>query len=193
MTSIMNSICVYLGANTGYLANLPDIAAKLGQELTARGISLIYGGSSFGLMGILAQSVIKTGGEVIGIIPKCLLKKEKPLKTLTKMIITETMQERKLLMQKHADAFLVMPGGLGTLEEAIETWNAIKIGNIDKPIGFLNLDGYYDELLGFMAHSEEKGFMSSSQLKIPVVHSDVDTLLNALLESSFNKAQALIM
>lgn len=184
----MKSVCVYLGANSGNSQDLPKIAAQLGKELVDRGIRLIYGGSSLGLMGILAQSVITHGGEAIGIIPKYLLEKEKPLTNLTKLIITETMQERKLLMQQHSDAFLVMPGGLGTLEEAIETWNAIKIGVINKLIGFFNLDGYYDGLFAFMDHCEQKGFISSGRRKIPVVNSDLDVLLNALLEPSLDKA-----
>ena len=117
----MKSVCVYLGAYLGNSANFPKIVATLGKELAGRGSRLIYGGSSLGLMGVLAQSVIQNGGEAIGIIPRCLLKKEKPPTNLTQLIITKTIQERKLLMQQHADAFLVMPGGLGTLEEAIET------------------------------------------------------------------------
>lgn len=184
----MKSICLYLGANPGHFPSLPNTVIKLGKELANRGVRIVYGGSSLGLMGLLAQSAITHGGEVIGIIPKCLLEKEKPLKDLTQIIITKTMQERKLLMQQWSDAFLVLPGGLGTLEEAIETWNAIKIGIINKPIGFYNLDGYYDHLFDFMNLCEEKGFIALNQRSIPMVHSDVDVLLNTLLEFSLEEA-----
>ena len=184
----MKSICVYLGANSGTSAELPKIVMELGKELANRGIRLIYGGSSLGLMGTLAQSVMTNGGEVTGIIPKCLLGKEKPQKNLTKILITETMQERKLLMQQHSNAFLVMPGGLGTLEEAIETWNAIKIGILDKPIAFFNLDAYFDGLFSFIKHCEQKGFLSSTQRKIPICRSDLKILLDTLLETTLEEA-----
>ena len=188
LKSIMKSVCVYLGANFGYAIKLVNVAEELGKELANRGLRLIYGGSSLGLMGKLAQSTIIHGGEVTGIIPQCLIEKEKPLTNLTKLIITETMQQRKLLMQEHADIFIVMPGGLGTLEEAIETWNAAKIGMVNKVIGFLNLDGYFDILFAFMRHCEQQGFLSPSQRRIPLVESDIKILLNTLLKSSENEA-----
>jgi len=100
------------------------------------------------------------------------------------------MQERKLLMQQHSDAFLVMPGGLGTLEEAFDTWNAIKIGVIDKPIGFLNLNGFYDGLFSFMTHCEQQGFVSATQLRIPLVDARPKHLIDALCENSSSYSEA---
>lgn len=187
----MKSICVYLGAKPGKGTRLSQVTAELGKEIACRGLRLIYGGSSHGLMGILASSVIKNAGQVIGVMPKVLMEQEKPLGSLNKLVITETMQERKLLMQQYADAFIVMPGGLGTLEEAIDTWNAIKIGIIDKPIGFLNLDGYYDGLFNFVDHCAHHGFISSNQRNIPTINQDPKKLLDMLFESSFSDTQVL--
>lgn len=189
----MKSICVYLGANPGTKNQLLRAATELGQAIAARGLRLVYGGSSHGLMGALAQAVLKHGGQVTGIIPKTLLEQETPLDTLDKLIITDTMQERKMLMQQHADAFLVMPGGIGTLEEAFETWNAIKIGTIHKPIGFLNLDGFYDGLFAFMTHCEQQGFVSAKQLHIPLVDANPQKLIHALCENLSAHSEALAL
>ena len=178
----MKSICVFLSAKTGHGERVSLLASELGQEIALSGLRLVYGGSSHGLMGILAQSVIDNGGRVTGIIPKVLIDQENPLESIEQLIITETMQERKLLMQQHSDGFIVMPGGLGTLEEAFEIWNSIKIGVINKPIGFLNLDGYYDGLFSFMEHCEFSGLVSSSHRKIPIISADPKKLLDALFE-----------
>jgi uncharacterized protein (TIGR00730 family) len=180
----MKSICVFLGAKTGHGTRLSLLATELGKEIALCGSRLIYGGSSHGLMGILAQAVIDSGGQVTGIMPKVLIEQEQPLDTINQLIITETMQERKLLMQQHSDGFIVMPGGLGTLEEAFDVWNAIKIGVIDKPIVFLNLDGYYDGLFTFVVHCEFHGFVSSSHRKIQTLSPDPKKLLEALFEFS---------
>ncbi|WP_234999737.1 TIGR00730 family Rossman fold protein [Legionella quinlivanii] len=103
-------------------------------------MTLVYGGSSLGMMGLLANTVKECGGKVVGIITHHLIEQEKPLKCLDELYIVDSMQERKSMMQQISDMFIVMPGGLGTLEEAIETWNAIKIGELTKPIGFLNIN-----------------------------------------------------
>lgn len=183
---MFKALCVYLGANSGQSSILTQLTIKLGQQLAKQDIRLIYGGSSCGLMGVLARTVIADGGEAIGIIPKCLLEKEQPLTNLTQLVITETMQERKLLLQQHADAFLVFPGGLGTLEEALETWNAVKIG-----VGFFNLNGYYDGLFTFMKHCEKEGFITSTQRNIPLIDTDLNALLNALIQTKFEKMEIL--
>lgn len=173
----MKSICVYLGAKSGNNVVFSEAVVLLGKEIAASGLSLIYGGSSLGLMGILANTVKNYGGKVIGITTKQLLKQEKPLTTLDKLHIVASMHERKRMMQDLADFFVVMPGGLGTLEEAFETWNAIKIGVLDKPIGFLNVSGYFDELFSFGKTCEKNGFLSEAQLKIPKVNVDSKLLL----------------
>ena len=178
----MQSICVYLGANPGNNPRLADTAVLLGQSIAQAGYRLIYGGSSQGLMGTLAQAALAQGGMVTGLIPTHLIKKEKPLNTLSELIITNTIQERKRMMEQRSDAFIVMPGGLGTLEEAFETWCAIKMGVLNKPIGFLNMDRYFDGLFSFIDHCVETGFMTAPQAKIPKIHTDPKLLLAALMK-----------
>lgn len=134
------------------------------------------------MMGLLRTTVKELGGKVIGVITNHLLKKEKSLEILDDLHVVDSMLERKKMMQNLADAFIVMPGGIGTLEEAIETWNAIKIGEIGKKIGFLNVDGYFDELFCFMANCRENGFLTEEQEAIPIVHSNVHILMKCIAQ-----------
>lgn len=177
----MQSICVYLSANLGNKTAYRDSVAILGKQIADANLQLIYGGSSLGLMGLLAMSALKHGGKVIGVTTKNLIDKEQPLSSLDELLIVDTMQERKMIMQQKADAFIVMPGGLGTLEEAFETWNAIKIGVLNKPIGFLNIEGYFDALFSFLFNCESEGFVSSPQVKIPKINSNSELLIAELL------------
>lgn len=176
----MKSICVYLGANFGSNDTFRQATIKLAYEIAAREYVLVYGGSSLGLMGLLASTVKTQGGTVIGVITEYLLDKEIPLDNLDKLYVVNSMQERKKLMQQLSDVFLVMPGGLGTLEEAIETWNAIKIGEINKNIGFLNIDGFFNKLFSFTEHCKNSGFLDIKHSTMPVVHSEPHELLRAL-------------
>ncbi len=176
----VKSICVYLGAKFGSSTFFKDAVIQLGHQIAHSNIRLIYGGSSLGLMGLLATSVMDSGGKVTGIIPENLLALEKPLTSIDELIITKTMQERKMLMQQKAEAFIVMPGGLGTLEEAFDTWNAIKIGAFNKPIGFLNLDSYFDGLFSFISNAEKYGFVSKTQAQIPKINACPVLLLSEL-------------
>lgn len=180
----MKSICVYLGANSGNSPALANAVAVLGEQIARFGYQLIYGGSSQGLMGHLANSVLSLGGKVTGVITEKLISQELPLTTLDELIVVDTMQERKLVMQQRSDAFIVMPGGLGTLEEAFDTWNAIKIGVINKPIGFLNIEGYFDGLLSFITSCENKGFISSNHAQIPSINTNPLSLLNDLFKQT---------
>lgn len=182
----MKSICVYLGANPGNSTALTEAVVILGEQIARSGYRLVYGGSSLGLMGLLAKSAIAQGGKVTGVITEKLITLEQPLTTLDELVIVGTMQERKLLLQQRSSAFIVMPGGLGTLEEAFDTWNAIKIGVINQPIGFLNIEGYFDGLFSFISSCENKGFISASQAKIPKINADPQLLLNDLI--SHNEA-----
>lgn len=179
----MKSVCVYLGANFGKNEAFKVAVVKLGNEIADMGLTLVYGGSSLGMMGLLATTVKESGGKVIGVITSHLIEKEKPLEILDELHIVESMQERKKMMQNLADAFIVMPGGIGTLEEAIETWNAIKIGEIDKNIGFLNVDGFFDGLFSFVNNCQKNGFLTEEQESIPQVSSNVCALINALMET----------
>lgn len=178
----MKSICVYLGATSGNNPAFKTAVIKLAHEMAERELTLIYGGSSLGMMGLLASTVKALGGKVIGVITTHLLDKEKPLRILDELHTVDSMQERKQMLQNLADAFIVMPGGLGTLEEAFETWNAIKIGEINKRIGFLNIDDYFTKLFSFIEHCQENGFIHTKQSITPAVHSEPGQLLNDLYE-----------
>lgn len=177
---LMKSLCVYLGANVGKNEAYQRAVIELGTEIADMGFTLIYGGSSFGMMGLLATTVKESGGKVVGVITRHLIEKEKPLEILDELHIVESMQDRKKLMQDLSDNFIVMPGGLGTLEEGIETWNAIKIGEINKKIGFLNVDGFFDGLFYFVNNCQKNGFLSEEQESIPLVSSNVCALIKAL-------------
>lgn len=185
----MKTICVYLGASFGNNVAFKQAVIKLAHEIVDHGLTLVYGGSSLGMMGLLATTVKELDGKVIGVITTHLLDKEKPLDTLDELHVVDSMQERKKMLQQLSDAFIVMPGGLGTLEEAIETWNAIKIGELNKKIGFLNVDEYFVKLFSFIEHCQENGFMHAKQSTIPMIHADPSSLLNNLIQSE----EALVM
>jgi len=176
----MKSICVYLGANFGNNERIKHSVAMLGKEIASQGYNLIYGGSRLGMMGLLARTVKENRGKVIGIMTRHLIDKGIPLDNLDELIIVDSMQERKKLMQSNADSFIVMPGGLGTLEEAIETWNAIKIGEISKPIAFFNLEGFFDVLFKFMAGCFESDFLHIDHLKLPIISDSIADILSTL-------------
>ncbi|BCA94355.1 cytokinin riboside 5'-monophosphate phosphoribohydrolase [Legionella antarctica] len=178
----MKTVCVYLGAQFGNVNEYSEAAILLGKLIAVDGFTLVYGGSSLGMMGLLANTVKENGGKVVGIITHHLIDQEKPLKILDELHIVDSMQQRKAMMQKISDMFLVMPGGLGTLEEAIETWNAIKIGELSKPIGFLNIKGYFDGLFSFLNSCEQAGFLSSQVINIPVSRSNIQLLWNEMFD-----------
>lgn len=183
----MPTICVYLGANQGNDPKFKESVIALGEEISEMGIDLVYGGSSLGLMGTLANTVLTNGGNVYGFITSDLLSKEEPIIGLTELVVVDSMSERKRLMAERADSFLVFPGGIGTLEEAFETLNAIKIGLMDKQIGFLNVDGYFDSLFGFLQTSSNFGFIKEKDLKIPLLDENISNLVSSLtkcIESS---------
>ncbi|CAM2886336.1 TIGR00730 family Rossman fold protein [Legionella anisa] len=177
----MKTICVYLGASSGNNPAFKEAVIKLAHEIVDHGLTLVYGGSNLGMMGLLATTVKELGGKAIGVITTHLLDKEKPLDILDELHIVDSMQERKKMLQSLADAFVVMPGGLGTLEEAIETWNAIKIGEVDKKIGFLNIDYYFNKLFSFIEHCYENGFILAEQIAIPSMQVEPKKLLRDLM------------
>ena len=180
----MKKICVFLGAKSGSKDIYKNAVIKLGEEIASRNLTLVYGGSSLGMMGLLAKTVKAHGSKVIGVISKFLIEQEQPLSTLDDLYVVDTMQERKLIMQEMADVFIVMPGGLGTLDEAFEIWNAIKIGELKKQVGFLNIDGYFDSLFTFIEHCQKNGFISSTQQAIPYTDSNIGLLLDRLLKNN---------
>ena len=160
--SELTSVCVFLGSSTGGNPANAEATAAMGSLLAERRIRLVYGGGKAGLMGLLADTVLEAGGEVLGVIPRNLFSKEVAHRGLTELIETETMHERKALMYDYSDAFAALPGGMGTLDELAEiaTWR--QIGLHDKPVGVVNTNGYYDHLLSFLDRAATDGLISTN-------------------------------
>ena len=155
----LRSIAVYCGANTGAHPAYAEAARAVGRTLAEQGLRLVYGGGQVGLMGILADAAIDAGGEVTGVIPAFLDHKEIAHPRVKDMQIVDTMHERKMAMAEAADAFIAMPGGLGTLEELFEMWTWSQLGQHEKPLALLNVNGYWDQLSGFLDHMQAEGFV----------------------------------
>ena len=177
------SICVYCGSRPGHHPEFTAVATQVGTWIGAHGGQLVYGGGRNGLMGTVADATLAAGGRVIGVIPKALVDKEHAHLGCTELHVVETMHERKRLMAEHADAFLALPGGIGTLEEFFEVWTWRQLGYHDKPIGLLNLNGYYDSLLAFLQSSVSSGFMSSSLMSLISVDKQAESLLQSLVRA----------
>ena len=144
----------------------------------------MYGGGSNGLMGVLADATLAAGGRVVGVIPKALVEKEWAHHGCTELHIVESMHDRKRIMAENADAFLALPGGIGTLEEFFEVWTWRQLGYHHKPVGLLNLNGYYDNLLAFLSTAVETGFMSDALMKLIQIGTDVVPLLPDLVNAA---------
>lgn len=160
------NICVYCGSSSGNNEDILNQAVLLGEKFCESGHRLIYGGSSLGIMGTLADSVMKNGGEVVGVIPKNLFKREVAHRGITSLITVDGMHQRKSIMADRADAFLALPGGFGTLEELFEiiTWN--QIGIINKPVVLYNYEGYFQSLINMIDHAVGTGFIKPKNRKI---------------------------
>jgi uncharacterized protein (TIGR00730 family) len=156
-------ICVYAGSNPGAKDTYAEAAAGLARLLAQRGIGVVYGGGKVGLMGILADAALEAGGEVIGVIPRDLVDREIGHGGLTDLRIVGSMHERKALMAELSDGFVALPGGIGTLEELIEVYTWSQLGLHDKPMGVLNVDGYYDALAALLDHAVQEGFLRPRQ------------------------------
>jgi hypothetical protein len=152
-------VCVFAGSNTGVRAEYREAAVGLGRVLAERGLVLVYGGARVGLMGSVADAVLASGGQAIGVIPEALVAKEVAHRGLTELRIVPSMHERKALMSDLADAFLALPGGWGTWEEFFEVLTWAQLGLHRKPCGLLNVLGYFDPLLSFVDHSIQEGFV----------------------------------
>lgn len=172
---------VFIGANHGENKLFREAAQLLARELVARQIDLVYGGASVGLMGVLADTVLALNGHVVGVIPTVLAEKEISHTHLSKLHRVDTMQDRKKLLAELSDIFIIMPGGLGTLEEFFEIWNAAKIGLHQKPIGLLNIDGYFDSLIQFIHQAIKTGFAKPSHLALLTISDNPVSLLNKML------------
>lgn len=177
MTSI-KSICVYCGSSSGKNPAYASAAIQLAETLVRRNIRLVYGGASIGIMGIVADQVLKLGGEVVGVIPKALAHKEVAHSNLTELHITHSMHERKTMMAELADGFIALPGGIGTLEELFEIWTWAQLGFHNKPCGLLNVDSYYDALLTFLDHISAEQFVKPHHRAMLMVESDPELLID---------------
>lgn len=178
------SVCVYCGSRHGGRAAYTQAAHEVGRAIGERGWRLVYGGGNVGLMGEVADATLAAGGQVVGVIPDLLLQKEAGHHALTELHVVRTMHERKQLMAEKAHAFLAMPGGIGTFEELFEVWTWRHIGYHDQPIGLLNTQGYYDQLLQFLQRGCDDGFMDAGQMAMLAVHADPRSLLDELAARS---------
>ncbi|MYZ48394.1 TIGR00730 family Rossman fold protein [Propylenella binzhouense] len=174
----MRSVCVFCGSNFGAGEAYSEAARGMGRVLAARGLRLVYGGAKAGLMGVLADSALAAGGEVVGIIPAALVEREIAHPGLTELRTVASMHERKAAMSDLADAFVALPGGAGTLEELFEVWTWGQLGYHQKPVGLLNAAGFFDRLLAFFDHQAAERFMRPAHRDMLVVESDPDALLD---------------
>lgn len=183
MTQKIKRVCVYCGSNSGLLPAYADAARELGAELARHGLGLVYGGGRVGLMGIVADAVVAGGGEVIGVIPKGLAKKEVAHFDLKDLRIVNSMHERKALMVELSDAFIAMPGGFGTLEEFCEVLTWAQLGIHRKPHGLLNVAGFYDSLLTFFDHAVDRQFIRPAHRELIITESNSVRLLDLIAQA----------
>lgn len=176
------SICVFCGSSDGNDQAITDVTMQLGATLAQNNVTLVYGAAKIGVMGTLAKSVLDNDGEVIGIIPGFLKKKEVVHLGLTKLITTKNMHERKLKMQQLSDGFIALPGGIGTLEELFEILTWLQLGLHTKPIGLLNCNGFYNDLLQLLETMVRKGFVSLENYELLLVDTTVTGLLQKMAD-----------
>jgi hypothetical protein len=177
----MKRICVFCGSSSGTDTAFGQAAQVLGKALVQRGIGLVYGGGHVGLMGVVADTVLKDGGEVIGVIPEALEERELAFQGGGDLRVVKTMHERKSLMASLSDGFVALPGGFGTLEEFCEMLTWAQLGIHRKPCGLLNCDGFYTPLLNFFDHQVHQGFVTAFNRALVLEAKDPDTLLGLLL------------
>jgi len=176
----LSAIGVFCGSSLGVRDEYRDAAQAFARLLAERSITLVYGGGRIGLMGVIADAALEMGGEVIGVIPKVLYRKEVAHEGLTDLRVCGTMSERKAIIGELSDAFVALPGGIGTLDELFEVWTWTQLGLQDKPSALLNVDHYFDGLIQFIDHSVKEGFLRPSTREALLVDSDAKRLLDRL-------------
>lgn len=176
----MKRICIFCGSSQGARAEFSKDAQEMGREIVRRRLGLVYGGGRVGLMGILADAVLAEGGEVIGVIPRALATKELAHDGLSDLQVVNTMHERKARMAELADGFIALPGGLGTLEEFCEIVTWAQLGLHVKPCGLLNVEGYYDRLLGLFDHAVVERFVRPEHRQLVLSSHDPALLLDSM-------------
>lgn len=183
----IRSICVYCGSQPGRDPIYMEAGLELGQAIAENGLRLVYGGGTRGIMGAVAKGVMASGGKVTGIIPEFLMDKEATrdaLSDLDQLVITRDMHERKHLMFEHSDAFVTLPGGIGTLEEIVEIMTWAQLGRHGKPMVFANVGGFWDPMLELIRHMTSEGFIHTSHLVRPMIIDKVADIVPAILASA---------
>lgn len=174
------SVCVYCGSRQGNNPAFANVAQQVGRWIGQRRGQLVYGGGKNGLMGMTARATQEAGGRVLGIIPVALVNLEVSNEDCDELLVVDTMHQRKALMAEHSQAFVTMPGGIGTFEELFEIWTWRQLGYHDKPVGILNVDGYYDKLLDFLQQCVDDGLMNDWQMSLLCVDTRPEPLLEKL-------------
>ncbi len=175
----MKRVCVFCGSNAGARVEYTGAARAVGRILAKRGLGVVFGGGNVGLMAEVANAALAEGGKVIGIIPGVLVEKELAHTGVTDLRVVESMHERKAMMADLSDAFIALPGGWGTLEELFETVTWAQLGFHEKPVGLLNVRGYYDGMLRFLDHAVAEGFLKAKHRALLLVHDTPEALLDA--------------
>lgn len=178
------SLCVYCGSRTGADPRFAQVAAEVGRWIGRHGGQLVYGGGNNGTMGVVADAALQAGARVVGVIPHSMVEREWAKRDCTELHVVDNMHERKMMMAQRADAFLALPGGIGTFEELFEVWSWRVLQFHEKPVGLLDSDGYYRGLLQFLEHSVRQGFMHQGQMDCLTVGSDPATLLPQLVQAA---------
>jgi uncharacterized protein (TIGR00730 family) len=176
----MKRVCVFCGSSAGARASYRAAAESLGRALVRRGLGLVYGGGHVGLMGALADAALSAGGEVVGVIPRGLEAREVGHRGLTELRVVGSMHERKAAMAGLADAFLALPGGMGTLEETAEALTWAQLGIHRKPVGLLDVEGFFGPLVAFLDHAQAEGFLRPEHRRLCLVERDPEALLDRL-------------
>ena len=177
----MKHLCVFCGSSKGGSAIYADRAKSFGEAMAARGLGLVYGGGHIGLMGVVADAVLRAGGSVVGVIPRSMVERELAHSRLTELHVVETMHQRKALMAERSDAFAALPGGFGTADELFEilTWRQLRFHV--KPIGLFNVSGFFDPLLAWIDRTVEEGFLRPEHRGLIHVAEESERLLDLLL------------
>ena len=176
----MRRVCVFCGASSGRLQAYAESARAFGHAAAERGVGIVYGGGKVGLMGAVADGALAAGGEVIGVIPEALVERELAHDGLTKLHVVTSLHERKAKMAELADGFVALPGGFGTLDELMEQLTWSQLGLHEKPVGLLDVEGYWGPLVAFARHATAEGFVREADLAAIAVADDADELLDRL-------------
>ena len=184
MTTSLRSVCVFCGSNTGASQAYAEAARGLARAIARRGLTLVYGGGNVGLMGVLADAALGAGARVIGVIPRRLVEREVAHTGLADQRVVETMHERKALMAELSDAFIALPGGLGTLDETFEMLTWTQLGYHRKPSALLDVNGYFGRLAEFLDHAVAERFVTAAHRAMLIVESEPDAVLDRLATAS---------